>query len=592
MNKVKTPWLKSLGGIPATLDYFGGTMYDMVKAASDRYPGFAAYDFMGNRVSYRAFIKKIDRCAMALSALGVKEDDRVTICLPNIPQSLIMLYAINRVGAVANIIHPLSSEKEIEFYLRDSGSVAAVTLAQCYPKFVEARKNYALKHLIITSVSDGLMPVIKLGIAAFETVKNLRVPKNHDVIKWGEFLSLSKSARPDYPVPRGKDAPAVVLYSGGTTGTTKGILHSNYGFNAFATQIIAANPMFRPGDKMLAAMPIFHGFGLGVCVHSMLTFGGRCVLVPRFSSESYAELIKKHRPNFIAGVPTLYEAIMRVGTLDGVDLSCLKGVFCGGDSLSVDLKRKFDAFLTGHSAAVAIREGYGATECIAACCLTPFHRYKEGSIGLPFPDTYFKIVAVGSEEEVPYGEEGEICISGPTVMMRYENQPEETKNTLRRHGDGLVWLHTGDLGAMDDEGFVYFRQRLKRMIISSGYNVYPSQIEGVLNSHEFVHASCVIGIPDAFSVQKPKAFVVLNPGVAPSGTTKLELFKYCRKHIAKYAMPREMEFRDELPKTGVGKIAYRVLEAEEAAKREARSTEVDLSAPVAAGQKTEPTANK
>ena len=577
MNEIKAPWLKSLGEIPATLDYFGGTMYEMVRAAAERYPGYTAYDFMGNRVSYRAFVKKIDRCAMALSALGVKEDDRVTICLPNIPQSLIILYAINRVGAVANIIHPLSSEKEIEFYLRDSKSVAAVTLAQCYPKFAEARKNYYLRHLIITSVSDGLMPIIKLGISAFEKVKNFRVPKQSDIIKWGEFLSLAKSARPDYQVPRGNEALAVILYSGGTTGTTKGILHSNYGFNAFAAQIIATNPMFRPGDKMLAAMPIFHGFGLGVCVHAMLASGGRCILVPRFNSESYAELLRKHHPNFIAGVPTLYEALMRLGSLDGVDLSCFKGVFSGGDSLPVDLKRKFDKFLSDHGAAVSIREGYGATECIAACCLTPIHRYKEGSIGLPFPDTFFKIVAVGGEEEVPYGSEGEICISGPTVMMRYANQPEETENTLRKHSDGRVWLHTGDLGMMDDEGFVYFRQRLKRMIISSGYNVYPSQIEGVLNSHEYVHMSCVIGVPDAFSVQKPKAFVVLNDGVPQSNATKLELFRYCRKYIAKYAMPREMEFRAELPKTNVGKIAYRVLEAEETEKRAAKSTEIDLS---------------
>lgn len=577
MKEVKAPWLNSRGEIPATLDYFGGTMFDIVKAAAERYPHYTAYDFIGNRVSYASFIRKIEKCAKALSALGVKENDRVTICLPNIPQSLIMFYAINRIGAVANMVHPLSSEKEIEFYLRDSDSAVAITLAQCYPRFAEARKNYRLKNLIITSVSDGLMPVIKQGIAAFEAVRNFRVPKQPDVIKWGEFLSLSKYARPDYPVPRGKDDPAVVLYSGGTTGTTKGILHSNYGFNVFSKQIIATNPMFRPGDKMLAAMPIFHGFGLGVCVHAMLASGGRCVLVPRFSAESYAELIRKHHPNFIAGVPTLYEALLRLRSLDGVDLSCFKGVFSGGDSLSVELKRKFDRFLSEHNAPVYIREGYGATECIAACCLTPPHLFKEGSIGIPFPDTYFKIVAVGGEEEVPYGEDGEICISGPTVMMEYVNQPEETKNTLRLHDDGRVWLHTGDLGMMDESGFVYFRQRIKRMIISSGYNVYPSQIENVLDSHEYVHSSCVIGVPDPFSVQKPKAFVVLNDGVPASNVTKLELFRYCRKFIAKYAMPREIEFRTELPKTGVGKIAYRVLEAEEAEKRAAKSTEVDIS---------------
>jgi len=577
-TELKAPWLKSLGDLPASLEYFDGTMFDMVKAAAEKYPHYAAYDFIGNRVSYASFVKKVEKCAKALSALGVREDDRVTICLPNIPQSIIMFYAINVVGAVANMVHPLSSEKEIEFYLRDSNSKVAITLAQCYPKFAAARKNYRLNNLIITSISDGLMPIVKQGIAAFEAVKNFRVPKQPDIIKWGQFLALAKYARPDYRVPRGNDDPAVVLYSGGTTGTTKGILHSNRGFNVFASQIIAMNPIFRPGDKMLAAMPIFHGFGLGVCIHSMLASGGRCILVPRFSSESYAELLRKYHPNFIAGVPTLYEALMRLRSLDGADLSCLKGVFSGGDSLPVDLKKRFDAFLADRKATVSIREGYGATECIAACCLTPIHRFKEGSIGLPFPDTYFKIVAVGSEDEVGYGTEGEICISGPTVMMGYVNQPEETKNTLRMHSDGRIWLHTGDLGMMDDEGFVYFRQRIKRMIISAGYNVYPSQIENVLDAHEFVHMSCVIGVPDPFSVQKPKAFVVLNNGVPENNATKLALFRHCRKYIAKYAMPRLIEFRKDLPKTKIGKIAYRTLEAEEEAKRSAYSTEVDLSA--------------
>ena len=210
-----------------------------------------------------------------------------------------------------------------------------------------------------------------------------------------------------------------------------------------------------------------------------------------------------------------------------------------------------------------MREGYGTTETVTACCLTPVNMYKEGSIGLPFPDTYIKIVKPGTDEELPYGEEGEILLAGPTVMKEYMNHPQETAETLRTHSDGLTWVYTGDLGTMDSEGFIYFRGRAKRMIISSGYNVYPGQIENILDAHEFVQMSCVIGVPDTYRMQKVKAFVMLKPGVEASDATREELLAYCRKHIAKYAMPYDIEFRDELPKTLVGKVAYRVLEEEE-----------------------------
>ena len=360
----------------------------------------------------------------------------------------------------------------------------------------------------------------------------------------------------------------MILYSGGTTGTTKGILLTNRNFNALARQIAATNPMFRPGDKMLSAMPLFHGFGLGVCIHSMLANGGRCVLVPRFTAKSYAGLITKYRCNFIAGVPTLYEALLRIPGMERADLSCLKGVFSGGDSLSVELKKKFDRFLYDHKATIQVREGYGTTETVTACCLTPPNMFKEGSIGIPFPDTYIKIVRPGTDEELPYGEEGEILLAGPTVMKEYINHPEETARTLRRHADGLTWVYTGDLGTMDDEGFIYFRGRAKRMIVTSGYNVYPAQLENILDANESVQMSCVIGVPDPYRMQRVKAFVMLKPGVPASDETRADILAYCEKRIARYAMPKEIEFRDELPKTLVGKVAYRVLEEEEEARRE------------------------
>ena len=245
-------------------------------------------------------------------------------------------------------------------------------------------------------------------------------------------------------------------------------------------------------------------------------------------------------------------------------------MFCGGDSLSIELKKKVDEFLKAHNASVQIRQGYGLTECVTASCLTPKDYNRVGSIGVPFPDTYYKIVKPGTTDEVDPNVEGEICLSGPSVMLCYMNNESETANTLRRHADGRIWMHSGDLGKMDEDGFVYFSQRIKRMIITSGYNVYPGQLENIIDGHEKVLLSCVIGVKDPYKIQKVKAFVVLRPNYEPSDAIKQELFDYCRGQIAKYAMPYDIEFRTELPKTLVGKVAYRVLEEEEAERQAAQ----------------------
>ncbi|MBP5231373.1 MAG: AMP-binding protein, partial [Clostridia bacterium] len=514
-------------------------------------------------VTYRRLKDEIGRCADALRAVGVKENDRVTIALPNCPQAIYLFYAVNRVGAVANMIHPLSAEKEIEFYLNASKSRVAVTLDSFYGKFARVLPETAVTTLIIASVGDALSPIKKIGYALTEKRKFPAVPKDAPaVLLWKDFLKRRNGEGGPYP-KRAFEDPAVILYSGGTTGTTKGIVLTNQNFGALGEQVVAANPFFRPGDKMLSAMPLFHGFGLGVCIHTMLAHGGRCVLIPRFTAASYAKDLVKHRCNLIAGVPTLYEALLRLPGMEKADLSCLKGVYCGGDSLTVELKKKFDRFLESHGSSVQIREGYGTTETVTACCLTPLSKAKEGSIGIPFPDTFVKIVKPGTDEELPYGEEGEILLAGPTVMKEYMDQPEETAETLRTHADGLTWVYTGDLGTMDSDGFIYFRGRAKRMIVSSGYNIYPSQLENILDAHEKVQMSCVIGIPDPYRMQKVKAFVKLVPGVPATEETRNELMEYCRQRIAKYAMPCGIEFREDMPKTLVGKVAYRVLEEEE-----------------------------
>ena len=565
----RIPWAKASlnSNIPLNLEYFDGSMYEALEMIAKQYPNNIAFDFMGRSTTYRQFIDNINKCAKALRTIGVRENDCVTIAMPNCPQALYMFYAVNLVGAIANMIHPLSAEKEIEHYLNVSNSVTAVTLDQFYHKFESIRANTNVVNIIIASIKDELSRPIKAGYMLTEGRKMKPIPKDAPVIRWNDFIRISRSCFYNYKKPRKGSDPAVMLYSGGTTGTTKGIVLSNSNFNDLGKQIVATNPMYRVGDKMLAAMPTFHGFGLGVCIHSMLSQGGRCILIPRFTAKTYAKQIVKYKCNFIAGVPTLYEALLRLPSMEGKDLSFLKGVFSGGDSLSIELKKKFDKFLYDHNASIQVREGYGTTETVTACCLTPPTMYKEGSIGIPFPDTFIKIVEPGTDNEVAYGTEGEILLSGPTKMQYYWNNPEETAETLvKSETDGLTWVHTGDLGYMDDEGFVYFKGRSKRMIISSGYNIYPAQLENILDAHEDVQMSCVIGVPDSYKMQKVKAFVTLKPGVIASDDVKNSIMEHCRKHLAKYEMPYDIEFRDDMPKTLVGKVAYRVLEEEELAK--------------------------
>ena len=396
----KTPWKNYMGDVPMHLDYFEGSMFEAVERIAQKYPNYVAFDFMGKSTTYKELVREIETCAKALKTLGIRKGDRVTIAMPNCPQGIYMFYAVNLVGGIASMIHPLSAEKEIEFYLNESNSVAAITLDQFYGKFAAIRENTDISNLIIASIKDALSPVMKVGFSLTQGKDIPKIPEDAPIIRWSEFKSLSKCGH-NYRVARSADDPAVILYSGGTTGTSKGIVLTNLNFNALSQQVIAANPMFRPGDKMLAAMPIFHGFGLGVCIHTMLSQGGRCILVPRFTPKTYAKDLVKNRCNFVAGVPTLYEALLRLPDMDGADLSCLKGVFSGGDSLSIELKKKFDKFLYDHKAIVQVREGYGTTETVTACCLTPTHIYKEGSIGLPFPDTYIKIVEPGTDKELP-----------------------------------------------------------------------------------------------------------------------------------------------------------------------------------------------
>lgn len=560
LNNLECPWTKFYPeGLNFNLKYSDSSMVGYFLEAVARYPENIAYEFYGYTCTFREMYEKIRDAAKALKAQGIKKGDRVTICMPNTPSAVIMFYAVNMVGAVASMVHPLSAENEIQLYLNQSNSTLLFVLDLVYEKVRNIIDTTNVRKVVVGSISDNLKKLKKLVYKYNSRGKVPNIELTDDIMTWSEFLNYGYDYEGEIVALSKPDDPAVILYSGGTSGDPKGILLSNLNFNALALQ---AHLMVEQTDEskvILSILPIFHGFGLAVCIHTCLCCGMKLVLIPDFSHKKFVSIIKKHKPNFICAVPSLFE-LMTKSKFGKNELSCIEGAISGGDFMSDALKERVDECLKEHGSSAEVRIGYGLTEATAATCLTPTGRYKKGSIGIPFPDTYYKIVAVGTHQKVPYNTDGEICISGPTVMLGYLDNPEETIQTLRKHEDGKVWLHTGDIGYMDEDGYIFYRQRLKRVIVSNGYNLYPTYIENVINSFPGVMTSTVIGIPHPHKTQVAKAFVVLNDGVKPTKELLKDLKEYCKINLAKYSLPSEYEFMESLPKTLVGKVAYRELE--------------------------------
>ncbi len=415
------PWLKYYEDVPPTLSYPEKTMYEMVRDAADRFPELVAYDFMGTRSTYARLIGDIDRAAAAFAARGLKKGDCVTVCLPNCPQAVIAFYALNKIGVVAAMIHPLSAPTEIEFYLKESGSVWAITLDAFYKNFAQVLDRSRVKTVLLARIGEYLQPVKRFGFF-LASGRKIRKPPKEDgrVLWWREFFGAKAGGG---TAAEGKSvlAPsecAVILFSGGTTGTPKGIMLSSAAFNALGLQTATQGPML-PGDTILSILPMFHGFGLGVCVHTFLIGGGKCVLVPRFTPESVAGLIKSERPQYMAGVPTLYEALVRDKTMRSADLGCLKRAYAGGDKLPRSVKERFEALVKERGGTAPLLEGYGLTESVTACIVTPKNEDREGSVGIPYPDMLAQIVLSGTRQEAEPGKDGELCVSGPTLMLGY-----------------------------------------------------------------------------------------------------------------------------------------------------------------------------
>ena len=572
-KRIRAPWKAYYGNVREHLEYPDFSVYKLIEYTSSKHLNNISYNYYGTKKTYYEFFKQIDEAARAFKSIGVKHKDIVSICMPNTPEAIIAFYAINKIGAIANMIHPLSGENEIKQFLNKANSKCIIVIDVACDKIDNIIEETKVKDIIVVSASDSMPTYLTIAYKTMTITKNpielfkkFTSKKNKKLImKWKDFIKNGKSYTKEIDDDfKGKDI-AAILYSGGTSGAPKGVELTNLNINAMAMQSFEACANLKEKDKVLAIMPIFHGFGLGVCIHTVQYFGGTSILIPQFSAKTFDKLIKQYTPNVIVGVPTLYEALLKNKNMKGYKMAFLKCAISGGDSLSIELKKKIDSFFKDHGANIQVREGYGLTECGSASCLTPVNYYRIGSIGIPYPDTYYKIVKPNSDKEMPYGEEGEIVISGPTVMHGYLRSRKETKETLRKHKDGRVWLHTGDQGLMDKDGFIYFRQRIKRMIVSSGYCLYPQYIENIIDGHPDVSMSCVIGIDHPYKVQVAKAFIVLKDKTKDNENTLNSIKEYCEKNLARYSWPYEYEFRSELPKTLVGKIAYNVLIQEEKA---------------------------
>ena len=560
--KYKHPWDKYYDKDKREIEVPNMSAYEYMRDCNQGNLDKVSLNYFNRKMTYRTFLNEINVCAKALRSQGIREGDVVTICMPNTPEAVIAFYAVNEIGAIANMVHPLSAEEEIKFSLNSTKSVMLIAINLSYKKVKEIIEDTSVYKTIIVSASDSMPTLLKFGYNLTAGRKIEKPKKSESYMYWHDFMEKGKHYTNKVLVKTTKDQPAVILHSGGTTGTPKNIVLTNGNINAFSKQATIIFPKINSSDSMLAVLPLFHCFGLCVCVNAVLCLGTSVILVPQFDAKRFDKLFTSYHPTIVAGVPTLYEALLTNKHMDNMDLSYVKYAISGGDSLVPEKNEAVNKFFRARGANISIIQGYGMTETGGPVCAQVLDATVPGSIGIPFPSNEIKIVNPDTKEEVPYGETGEICIHSPATMVGYLDNEKETNEILQMDKKGKIWVHTGDLGYMREDGIVFYVSRLKRMLIVSGYNVYPSHIENVLMKHPDVLNCGVIGIPHPYKVQVPKAYIVLKEGVKDRMKVRGDIKEYCKKNLAAYMVPKEFEFRESLPKTMIGKVNYRELEKE------------------------------
>lgn len=548
-------------GVPATLEYPPVTLHRFLEDTAARAPASTAIIVPGAlgdtfRLSFRQLDDDANRMANALAGLGVRKGDRVALLLPNCPQFLIGYYAALKLGAVVVAFNPLYSPREIEHQLNDCEAKVIITLSLFYPSVAEVKSRTRLEHVIVAYIKEYLPPLSRLLFSLLKEKKEGHRPavdRTEDIHYFQVLLKAHPPASPAVAVD--PEDVALFQYTGGTTGVSKGVVatHRNVVANTLQIEAWAAGAkLARDHDVVMGVMPLFHAYGMVTVMHLCALSGLSMILLPRFVTRQVLTAVSKYRPSFFPGVPTMYVAINNYPGVRKYDLKSIRACVSGAAPLPVEVQQRFEELTHGK-----LVEGYGLSEAPVVVTCTPIlGKRKMGSIGLPFPDVDARIMDLErGEVEMPVGEIGELVVKGPQVMKGYWNRPEETSMVLR-HG----WLYTGDIARMDSEGYFFIVDRKKEMIIAGGYNIYPREVEEVLYEHEKIKEACCYGVPDEYRGETVKVAVVLKDGQTCSAE---EITEYCKNKLARYKVPKKIEFRRELPKSPVGKVLRRVLVEEE-----------------------------
>ncbi len=543
MNKV---WISHYDqGVPGSIHCPDKTVYQLFEEAVSVNPNGIATLFAGARLSYRKLGEKIDQFANVLSGLGVKKGDRVAIVLPNIPAYPIAHFAVLKLGGILVPTNPLYVERELAFQLNNSGAETVIILDQLYEKLSKVRKDTSVKRIILAEVKDFL-PMVLGVLYGLKNKSLVQADESKGIYTYRNLMKQSFKSVPAAKVD--PDETAIFLYTGGTTGISKGavLTHRNLVVNVYQTKswLWSMNP---GQDVLLCALPFFHSYGMTTGLHLAVVSHSTMLLVPRFELVDVVKQIKKYKPTIFCGVPSLYNAISRYSKVSSSDVSSIQLCISGGAALPADVQSRFET-LTGGK----LVEGYGLSETSPVALVNPIHGHrKSGTIGVPIPNTEAKVVHLETRENLNQGKVGELAIKGPQVMMGYWKMPEETSEVLQ---DG--WLYTGDMAIMDQEGFFSIVDRKKDMIISAGMNIYPREVEEVLHQHPNIVEAAVVGIPSKVREETVKAYVVLEEN---QELTQQELIQFCTDKLAKYKIPKRIEFVKELPKSALGKVLKRVL---------------------------------
>ncbi|MGP4075761.1 long-chain-fatty-acid--CoA ligase [Halobacillus sp. K22] len=564
MDTFHRPWHEHYPPeVPTTLDYDEKPLHEYLEDSAQSYGEKKALYFMGKELNYQQIYEESRLLASYLQEKGLNKGDRVSIMLPNCPQSVIAYYAILMAGGIVVQTNPLYMERELEYQMKDSGTKMIICLDILYPKAANVKPNTPLEHIIVTGIKDYL-PFPKNKLYPFVQKRQYQVlvkpEQSSDTHLWKNILKTATGNVTPVKVNPKEDL-ALLQYTGGTTGFPKGVMLTHY--NLVVNTQMAKKWLYKceeGKEVVLAILPFFHVYGMTSVMNLSVMMGNKMVLMPKFDAEEVLKVIEKQRPTLFPGAPTIYIALLNHPNLKKYDLSSIEACISGSAPLPVEVQENFERITKGK-----LVEGYGLTETSPTTHSNLiWGRRVSGSVGIPWPDTDAKIYRMEADEEAEPGEIGEIVVKGPQVMKGYWNKPEETAQVLSEDG----WFRTGDMGRMDEEGYFYVVDRKKDMIIAGGYNIYPREVEEVLYEHSEIQEAVIVGVPDPYRGETVKAFIVKKQG---SEITEEELDEYCRKNIASYKVPRIYEFRNELPKTAVGKILRRTLVEEE--KRKLEGTE-------------------